>query len=529
MFSYTFIVEIVSGLLNKDELIRFKSCSVLMRDSMLYHGRPVVSVRVLDEFCRKRLRDSFLACEVDVVSEFDGKFGGYPTIVGVSIGEQSVIDGEELVKLSKLRSLRVNGTLKVEDEHLLKLTNLKRVELFGTEITGVGLNAMKIETLRVKENDAFLLVELARFKNLRNLEISHCCGITRPTLENLIGLTSLIFRGENIDDQSISKLVNLRDLTIITPGCVTDVSIRRLTNLTSLCLNSYANIVDYECKYDLRFIGRSFARLVNLRKLVISNPVERGCFGELKLLEELTIERQCSKIVDEDIRHLRQLRYLQIDAEGVKGICFHNFSKLEALVLESGNDVIYKYVDDLTRLTMLRWDGGMERVTGVYKGEIKFGGLGAKLRVLDLGMKATVGDAALTSLSKLEVLTLARGHRIIGECFPHLTSLRELNLHRNNFITDFNLNYCTGLRVLNISGTVQSNPRYKRVITKNGLFHLQNVTDLNLCLNRDVKLEDVIHLGKLRFLHIVVGDGDEELRKKLEERGVAVSRCLCER
>lgn len=162
--------------------------------------------------------------------------------------------------------------------------NIISLDLYCNEyITNAGLKTLKnLTDLKLWYNYTITDNGIKNLTNLKTLNLCRNEKITNWGLFKLTNLTHLDLSGDKINDNAISKLINLKNLAI--RGCpyITDDSIRQLTNLICLHLNSTNYITDESIKIltklnELEIIcqqtitSTAILHLINLQKLIIKN------------------------------------------------------------------------------------------------------------------------------------------------------------------------------------------------------------------------------------------------------------------
>lgn len=188
---------------------------------------------------------------------------------------------EKLGNLKEVRHLYMLGRDKVTDagmRHLRAMAKLQYVDISFTCITDVGL------------------AELRDMKDLRQLEMDSCCGISATGLAALKGCTKL-------------RRLNLSDCSRITDAALVEIAqFRELQHLNvGWCGSKEMQITDQGVK--------ALADLKELRMLYLSacNEITDHCLkyiAKLDRLDYLAIN-ECPKLTDAGIMELRHMKRLE--------------------------------------------------------------------------------------------------------------------------------------------------------------------------------------------------------------------------
>lgn len=217
------------------------------------------------------------------------------TIEASNILKLEIIDNNSFTnirKLNTLTSLRLSNKCALKDNHLIGLTNLKVLDLYGcrnmknfsflTSLNSLNSDQVNQETINNLLNltNLGLLVTInvssvSHLTNLRELQVCFCRNLSSIGSEALPYLTKLkLYQNSNIT--SIENLTNLKELEAsycddLSPRCLdafpyltklilfrnrNKTSIENLTNLIDLCLYS-----------DMHVDANSFVKLTRLQYL----------------------------------------------------------------------------------------------------------------------------------------------------------------------------------------------------------------------------------------------------------------------
>jgi len=193
---------------------------------------------------------------------------------------------EDIEKMVQLEFLSINDMTDVytakniiTDRIIEKLVNLKSLELYNEDIiTGSCLITLKkLEHLRI--SDQHIQVEyLKNLATLKYLHIEHVGLIGGKFLENLINLKTLILKDVKLSsEEDFGRLTKLEYLSIINIGeNITDNHIKELINLKYLKIEQNRGLVGdgYESLIHLNEISTCDSRFHfnNLLKIYKNNP-----------------------------------------------------------------------------------------------------------------------------------------------------------------------------------------------------------------------------------------------------------------
>ncbi|AYV84651.1 MAG: hypothetical protein Hyperionvirus32_18 [Hyperionvirus sp.] len=381
---------------------------------------------------------------------------------------------------------------------------------------------------------------IKKFTHLNDLTLSYCCCPSYAFLNRFTQLTYLKIGCHSestfLKDDDIINLTNLRNLEISIKGEITDKSIGQLTNLTSLELDVFdsnpgggGGMPMYRlCEYNKkRLTGLGLGKLTNLIELNVRSPIDGTAIAALTNLEELEIWNRLSDVGAPHMRNLKKLKTFKWKKLDDTGDMLRTLPALRdlSIVLDLK---IAKFINNLTNLTslILHRSGDEKYIPPTRETLSKAFQNLQHLKKLEIGYMLPIIDKDLLPLKNLEILVIPNNEHITGECFSHLP-LRKLNLHKNNFINDSRLAECTNLEILNIGGSINRDLEHKRNITKMSLIRLANLRKLNVCLNRTIKLEDLVSLKHLQWIHIHVKEDQTHLLQRFKDSGCKIVHCEC--
>jgi hypothetical protein len=276
------------------------------------------------------------------------------TLRGIGLGpvNNTTLTPNVLLALTRLHTLKVKNCSSLGDDVLSRLTSLNALVIeSSTQVTDRGLNALS--------------------SSLRALSLTLTARLTDVGVASLQNLTALdLYRMIGVSDLSLSYLPSLTSLDVCVYSLRTGESLRCLTNLTHLCINSNS-------------MGRDQARRGTSLNL-----------ADVSLLQKLT-------------------RF------GLVGFCEGDAEGLDVAVTSLANNntnLTTLWLDDSSCVS----DETVAAMTG--------------LRELSLQGSYTHTVAALTSLVSLTVLDVAYAEHIkdpqefVNGVLPRLTALRQLRV-----------------------------------------------------------------------------------------------------
>mmetsp|Transcript_14808 Transcript_14808/g.16444 ORF Transcript_14808/g.16444 Transcript_14808/m.16444 type:complete len:395 (+) Transcript_14808:144-1328(+) len=244
-------------------------------------------------------------------------------------------------------------------------TTIHKISLRNSGISDISLKALKsVHTINIDGCSNINEKGIKELSNVHKIIISKVC---KGWLKHFCNTHSVSIRNNEIVDDEIRHLTNVKHLGLHRALRVSDSSLQQLVGLKKLILFDNGSITDSCLKH-----------LTNLQhlKLAFCRNITGSCFKHLVNLKHLIIKN--STIKGENIRHLSTIDYLHIE---------NYFSKTyEGL----------SYLPNLKHLTL-----GLCYIT----------------------------DAGMNQLVNLERLNILIGSKLTMGCLKHLTSLVYLNIH----------------------------------------------------------------------------------------------------
>jgi Leucine-rich repeat (LRR) protein len=405
--------------------------------------------------------------------------------------------------------LSIDDLCQVTDEGLVGLTNMKKLRLLNFDmnrnITNFGLKLMTNVTQLGLRNNLYLTDDgISQLTNLKILYL-HTSQITNG-MKNLVNLTSLSLHidTDQIENDVLSNLSNLKTLDISGNNSITDIGLKNLTNLTSL--KSNGNITSDSVKYltnlkelnlENNFLVSNLGikNLFNLQHLNILNNKKITDEG-ISLLTNLTSINMkcCLSITNIGIKNLSNITQLNISQcpcitdEGIIGL-----TKLRKLVVTYKNKITVDCIKQLSNLkhkmkilTFINSNNGyeIEKLWKIIIHQIDF-----IEAVKMINVSKTLCRLVYYNMESLEPYTkyiqekqqlLNDNNRmifksdIIIQILPKFAKLRKLDLSQNNSILYNNIN-------------------------NDGLKLLTSLYSLNLDNNQIITNDSVRYLRKLDF------------------------------
>ena len=238
---------------------------------------------------------------------------------------------------------------------------------------------------------------------------------------------------------------------------ITNRSVERLTNLTSLNLNYNECVTGDAIRFPekLRVLG-----------LASNEQFFNPCLVRMTNLVALDL-RNNRYICSSSVRKLQSLSFINLDSN-------HRITLDDLSALPNLTSL------DLTRNTKIRDVSTLTQLTTL---------------ILDANQR--IDDHSLSSLTRLSCLSLAYNRTIGDTGLRSLTNLTALSLKNNVTITDAGLSTLTGLTRLNL--------KRNRKITGGALTGLSRLTELNI-VDTQILPQDLAPLVNLRVLRHVIPD-----------------------
>jgi hypothetical protein len=279
-----------------------------------------------------------------------------------------------ILELNKnfINSLTISDNLNIFIDIILKLKNLKKLELIGetnikdddlsqlVNLTSVYINE-KTTNYFYKSYDYHPIIPIQQIsdlgiKNLTNLtDLDNSFGhnITQNCLKNLINLKKINLGNMIINDDIISNLINLEEYSVPVDCPITNLGLNKLTNLSTLnfdsniptsfnnILTQIANLSLYSFVEAIKLSDDCVKKLINLKELNIYGKVDISdkYIHKLSKIEYLSIIENIAILMK--INQLTNLTQLYLsDMDNIFDI---NFSKLINLKKLSLNNI--KFID----------------------------------------------------------------------------------------------------------------------------------------------------------------------------------------
>lgn len=235
----------------------------------------------------------------------------------------------------------------------------------------------------------------------------------------------LLHAHSKITQKGLSKMLQLKDLTVFSQVCLSDEFVSSLSNLELLWLKRGDNIdMATERLPKLKCLDLSYAKFSNTR---LSN---------LPVLVNLSL-RHVSNVTDEMFKFMPNLEFLELKNCPITGEGFKYLSKLDYLVINKVD--IYEntltYVPNITVLSLKNCP-----VTGKYFFHLR------QLYSLNLQKNIPVQDIYISSIKTLGCLMFENNTSLTDCCLSHMKNLETLWVNQN--ITDNGLLNCTKLETL---------------------------------------------------------------------------------
>lgn len=308
-----------------------------------------------------------------------------------------------------------------------------------------------------------------------------------------------VYSTNYLTNHGLSKLTNLKTLSIDHNSLISDAGISRLTKLESLTLSfptprNYSTenikrsafVERMERKYgELIISDLSVQTLTNLRVLSVSQHYNRISDESLKRLTNLDTLRLTHigfshlKIGDAVINSLTGLRSLSlVKMRNLTNAALINLTNLTSLVIDS-NDRISQ-ISHLTGLLSLS-------LTSHNISDNEFQTL-TKLHYLSMtGLSDLIINALSLETNTLDLSTSPNVHDFSLERLTNLTTL-----HVNNEITDHVISKLTHLQVLQLRGNEK--------VTNAGIRNLYHLT--RLVINQNITPDGILKLTSLKELDL---------------------------
>ncbi|MBQ8410998.1 MAG: hypothetical protein IJX15_04605 [Ruminiclostridium sp.] len=267
--------------------------------------------------------------------------------------------------LTKLTNLQLSVSNKVTNTGVLKnLKNLKTLEIdYGFKNLDNLYKLTKLKTLKLNSSALTDVSKLKYFKNLKTLDIQGYAAHKIEGIQNIGKLKNLEFLSLhsvkcNADEFAVIKgLEKLKTLYV----CYTKIRniddvIGEITGLETLCLMD----PDYfygDCKFT--------EKLVNLKELILFESIfTLEGIGNLKNLELLDVSYNYAKLNLSHIKGLKKLKYLNIGHNSISDIsALKSLTNLETLHSWDTDITDYSVILKLKKLSRLlansRIEGGL--------------------------------------------------------------------------------------------------------------------------------------------------------------------------
>jgi hypothetical protein len=312
------------------------------------------------------------------------------------------------------------------------LVNLTALDLSNRYpvITGEALEQLtNITSLNVARCNYFPTYVVRNLKNVTELDLSFTMMISDETVlaTSLHNLTSLcIDKSLALSNRCVSKLTNLRILSLVGNEVVSDIGITGLTNLTSLDISRSQLCTD---------IG--VQDLLNLTSLSLRSNYRITNSGIKHLTKLLVLDLNDNGMIDDaGISDLLQLTDLNLGKDSISfsqnlitGAGLSRLSKLTSLDLSRHENILDSALCQLHNLTSLDLSAN---------GKITYHGVTGLSRLVSLtlhGMAFRIDGFTGKQLTNLTHLRVRPPHLVIDEGLTLLTNLQTLELDMmNNYI-----------------------------------------------------------------------------------------------
>ena len=319
-----------------------------------------------------------------------------------------------LVDLVNLENLAIGFATALRDTDIACLTNLKKLDLSSTNITGMYFAFLKkLEELNLVCAENITDENLGTLTNLKKLRIDYVT-ITGSSFVSLINLETInIDRCTTITNENYSFLINLRKCRF---GCFLHPdrinSLKFLTNPKKLAITSCENLTNGHLN--------SFTKL---QKLVLWNCYNiNDALSPLINLHALCLTH-CYDIVDAALNFLVHLQKLKLcDCPTITGSCFKFFDKLTELDISSCEMITNDSFAPLINLRELSVSHcpNITNITFLSDKTIE------KLSLSLFSIRDILSDYHLNFFENLYELKIVDCDTIRGTCFSSLKNLRKL-------------------------------------------------------------------------------------------------------
>lgn len=289
--------------------------------------------------------------------------------------------------------------------------------------------------------------------------------------------------GDFINDEAISKLENVEDLSIVRCNG------RTLFNGIQVC-DECIEFYSYEDNKDISVVkivgvtGTGLRNLKKLKKLLIEycDDFTTLEFEHKDSIEELKLRGVDNINVFKSLVNLKNLKKLEID--------YHN------------DNITNEILGELVQLESIDFGVTIQQVTGSCLKRLK------NLKELKILFDDNITDKMLSELVNLESLEIG-SKNLTGSCFKELKKLRNLKLLScsNHFINE-SLGWLTNLESLDIANL-------NRSITGNSFKELKNLKKLDIHIFNNISNDCIENLTNLEYLNVSSNKITDEAFEKL--------------
>lgn len=251
--------------------------------------------------------------------------------------------GDEIIRhLTNLDTLMF-GRNQISFDVLATLPHLTNLSTDGG-LSGVYLltNLTKLSINDIKSNEISLLT------NLLHLNLSWCVDIDHNTFIHLTKLTNLYLEYTNCENDHISHLTNLKQISTFEND-----------NINYELLQHMINLQEFDLNHNNDLLNEHIWNLTNLTELQIcvGDNISEECLRRLTKLSSLDIignntavNRDDKGYININISFLTNLRYLSIDYTNVDDNQLINLTNLTILSMTDANVNKFSHLTNLTEL-----------------------------------------------------------------------------------------------------------------------------------------------------------------------------------
>lgn len=245
-----------------------------------------------------------------------------------------------LINLVNLTQLNLTGN--IDDDILVNLINLEKVKLYGNNCVGTFLkNNSKITELSINSCMRITDDNLHTMENLKKLKLAHsnknlnCVGLS--TFHKLIKLR---IESQNVTDDTLNNLTNLKKLNLSWCYGISGTGLKNLINIENLGV--------YNCNH---MRDCNITNMINLKVIEFhDNPKMKVTGININNLENIEIIN-CPYINNKSIINYKKIK--QITVEGESNLKIWKMKNLEKLKITNYNGLNDKNIIYLNKLKEL--------------------------------------------------------------------------------------------------------------------------------------------------------------------------------